>query len=73
MKALLIGLVLMFAVPAWAGEKEELELKKQVLQERIAKNQAFIQLLTLQIDQAQKEQKEIEAKLKNITPKETKK
>lgn len=53
---------------AWAGEKEELDLKKQVLTERFQKIQLQQTLLQQQIEITKKEYDEIEAKLKKFEP-----
>jgi hypothetical protein len=72
MRGLLVGMALLFAIPCFAGEKEELELKKMVLTERIQKLEAYKQLMDQQIQISQKEAADITTKLKSFEPKKEK-
>lgn len=71
-----IGLVLVIiglmvcAAPAWAGDKEELVLKQQLLQEKMTRYEIQFQLLQIQFKEAKEELAILNNRLAEIQKKE---
>jgi len=69
---LLIILVLMLPMSLFAGEKEELQLKQQMLQERLARIEMQVQLLQILHQQTNEELKKVNERLQEIEKKKEK-
>jgi hypothetical protein len=67
--------VLVFGIgsAAWAGEKEELQLKQAYFKEHLALLQTQSQLMQVDFERSQAELKKVEEALAAMTPKEDKK
>jgi competence protein ComGC len=69
---LILSLILLLIIPCWAGEKEELQLQKIAIQERMGRLMAEFELAKRDLmtidsklaDLAQKEKKEVPKKEK---------
>ncbi len=66
----LIGGLLCGPAVIWAGEKEELQLQKQVLQERIEKFVTQNQLIQILFERAKQDFAVVEQKIKALEDKE---